>query len=429
MNMKKIIFLFLTLISLASYGQVYETNNIVRNNTLSPARVANALDVMKPYVASGTDTYAISPGMSIYAGGNTYTTGDIWIVTFTNANTGAATLNVNSDGAIDIRDNSGAALESGDLVAGGTYILRYNGTHFRIVGDKGSSGGGGGGGGAAQMLGEKVITASTYTAVAADTAYWVFFQNACTVTIPDDLPENFTATYQRLAGGGDVAFESDGTSVLEGIGIDFTLATDGAAVTIRKYDTDTYYLSGALGDLIETSDDLPEGSTNLYYTDARARAAAVANSITNGVTTSAPNQDQVYDALASLAVESLTTDGSVTTTGGTITLNFSSSVTLGSVTYTGVLSKQKIFVGAATFATAKDIALSNTTNAKVLNFHFEVTSISAVLTWPSEFLMQGNDDQWNPTTNEWIPPGTGKYEASATFDGTNWKLKISAAFI
>lgn len=306
----------------------------------------------------------------------------------------------------------------------------WNGSSYDHVFSWGSgSGGGGGSGGAAQMLGTKTVTASTYTAVAADTAYWVFFENACTVTIPDDLPDNFTATYQRSSGGGDVEFESDGTSVLEPSGSTFILSTDGAAVTVRKESSVTYYLVGQLGDPLEDTDDLPEGSTNLYYTDARARAAAVANSITNGVTTSAPNQDQVYDALASLAVESLTTDGSVTTTGGTITLNFSSSVTLGSVTYTGVLSKQKIFVGSATFATAKDIALSNTTNAKVLNFHFEVTSISAVLTWPSEFLMQGNDDQWNPTTNEWIPPGTGKYEASATFDGTNWKLKISAAFI
>jgi hypothetical protein len=132
----------LVLSSLSSFGQIFEANNIVRNNTLSPARVANALDVMTTFTATGTDSYAISPGMSIYAGGNTYTTGDIWRVTFTNANTsGTVTLNVNGDGAIAVKTNGGSNPGVGDIVAGGTYILRYNGTHFRIVGATGGGGG------------------------------------------------------------------------------------------------------------------------------------------------------------------------------------------------------------------------------------------------------------------------------------------------
>lgn len=46
------------------------------------------------------------------------------------------------------------------------------------------------------------------------------------------------------------------------------------------------------------SDDIGEGASNLYFTDARAKAAAVADSITNGVTDVAPSQNAVYDALA-----------------------------------------------------------------------------------------------------------------------------------
>jgi hypothetical protein len=46
------------------------------------------------------------------------------------------------------------------------------------------------------------------------------------------------------------------------------------------------------------TDDLPEGSTNLYFTETRAKTAAVFNGITDGVTDVAPSQDAVHDALA-----------------------------------------------------------------------------------------------------------------------------------
>lgn len=47
-----------------------------------------------------------------------------------------------------------------------------------------------------------------------------------------------------------------------------------------------------------TTDALAEGTANLYFTDARAKAAAVANALVNGVTDVAPSQDAVYDAIA-----------------------------------------------------------------------------------------------------------------------------------
>ncbi len=47
-----------------------------------------------------------------------------------------------------------------------------------------------------------------------------------------------------------------------------------------------------------TTDDLPEGVVNLYFTDARAQAAVVTASITNGDTTHSPSGDAVFDALA-----------------------------------------------------------------------------------------------------------------------------------
>lgn len=48
----------------------------------------------------------------------------------------------------------------------------------------------------------------------------------------------------------------------------------------------------------KTTDNLTEGSTNKYFTAAAAKAAAVADSITDGVTDVAPSQNAVFDALA-----------------------------------------------------------------------------------------------------------------------------------
>lgn len=50
-----------------------------------------------------------------------------------------------------------------------------------------------------------------------------------------------------------------------------------------------------------STDAVPEGAANLYFTDARARAAAVQDTIVDGVTDRAPSQNAVADALAGKA--------------------------------------------------------------------------------------------------------------------------------
>ena len=94
-------------------------------------------------VASGTDTYTCNFGKSLLVSNNIpdYFTGlRIW-VKFTNANTGACTLNMNGYGAKGIKKNVTTALASGDILAGGIYVLVYDGTNFQIEG-VGSGGGG-----------------------------------------------------------------------------------------------------------------------------------------------------------------------------------------------------------------------------------------------------------------------------------------------
>jgi hypothetical protein len=101
-----------------------------------------------------------------------------------------------------------------------------------------------------------------------------------------------------------------------------------------------------------------------------------------------------------------------TTTGGTITLDLNNQF-------------QRMFVGSSTFATPKTMAVSNTTNVRVFDFHFEVTNIAATMTLPSGWLMSDA----NFGAHVWTPPATGKFEMTATYDGTNWKVKIAGPFI
>jgi len=104
---------------------------------------------------------------------------------------------------------------------------------------------------------------------------------------------------------------------------------------------------------------------------------------------------------------------SASTAGGTITLDMNSQI-------------QRSFVGSATFATAKAIALSNTTNSLFFNFFFEVTNIAAELTPPSDWLMAVEDFDGT----DWTPPATGKYEIGGSLDDTNnlWYVKIAGPF-
>lgn len=79
-------------------------------------------------VASGTDTYVAT----IAGWGTRLKIGKLVVLTVTNANTGAATLNVNGTGAVAIR-KKGAALSANDIDANGTYVFIYDGTYWQAV--------------------------------------------------------------------------------------------------------------------------------------------------------------------------------------------------------------------------------------------------------------------------------------------------------
>lgn len=78
--------------------------------------------------ASGTDTYTAALPTPL----GSYATGDTVVILFTNANTGASTLNLDGLGAKDIRKNVSSALVAGDILAGQTLQLTYDGTNFQL---------------------------------------------------------------------------------------------------------------------------------------------------------------------------------------------------------------------------------------------------------------------------------------------------------
>ncbi len=78
--------------------------------------------------AANTYTASLSPAITTYGSG-----GLLVKIKFTNANTGAATINLNGLGAVSMVHTDGSALISGDIPAGGTALLQYNGTSFILI--------------------------------------------------------------------------------------------------------------------------------------------------------------------------------------------------------------------------------------------------------------------------------------------------------
>lgn len=67
----------------------------------------------------------------------TYVAGIAFQFRAANTNTGASTLNVNTQGAISIVRTDGTALAAGDIIANGIVSVMYDGTNFQLLNDAG----------------------------------------------------------------------------------------------------------------------------------------------------------------------------------------------------------------------------------------------------------------------------------------------------
>jgi hypothetical protein len=88
-------------------------------------------------------------------------------------------------------------------------------------------------------------------------------------------------------------------------------------------------------------------------------------------------------------------------------------------------ARQRSFYGSATFSSAKTMAMSNETDSLLFNFHFEVTNVAAVLTFPTDWKKDATDFDGS----DWTPPATGIYELGGSWQGTYWSIKIYGPLI
>jgi hypothetical protein len=175
----------------------------------------------------------------------------------------------------------------------------------------------------------------------------------------------------------------------------------------------TITTTGTIGINDAAADGSTKGAASFTAADFNATSGNISIDYTNGQAASASNKGFLTSTDWSTFNRNVLDQTTSSTASGTITLDLNNQI-------------QRIFVGSATFATSKTMALSNSTNALVFNFHFEVTNVAATLVFPSTWLM--SDTNFNTGSDTWTPPSTGKYEMGGTYDGTNWKIKISGPF-
>jgi len=107
--------------------------------TLSKTTRTQLLAAIKYFIQNNIASYATSTSAA-----NTYTatftpalaayvTGSIFAIKFTNHNTGAATLNVNSLGAKNIKNLDGSALSASDIADGMIALFSYDGTNLQLL--------------------------------------------------------------------------------------------------------------------------------------------------------------------------------------------------------------------------------------------------------------------------------------------------------
>jgi hypothetical protein len=165
------------------------------------------------WTASGTDTYTVT-----MSGMNSYVLGFEPKIRFTNANTGAATLQVGILAAIPLKKNGGVDLVAGDIPAGATFRLSFDGTNFQVLG----IGGAGGGvslsanntwtGNNAFTNNRVTVATTTYTILSSDWGKSIDFTSATdvTVTLPNGLATGFNCSLYKQ-GTGDVIVTATGT--------------------------------------------------------------------------------------------------------------------------------------------------------------------------------------------------------------------------
>lgn len=259
-------------------------------------------------------------------------------------------------------------------------------------------------------------------AVRTPTQYKALYGSSGTV-FPDNTTGDISETDMRSFGedtADSLAFKPETYDVypLSTTGTNTYIAT--AAYSITAYSFKRFYVKFTNASTGASTLNVSTLGTKKIYKDPTTQVGSgdlIANQI----------YDLVYDATLDgaaggfLIVNGISTSGgandidivTVSTAGGTITFGFGG-------------EEETIFIGSASFGSAKDIVFDDDSNAKKLSFSLNITNVLAVLTFPSSVIM--SDVRWEATgAKEWQPDATGVYKGTAFFDGTNWIMDISAA--
>lgn len=195
------------------------------------------------------DAYAIAPSPAISA----YVAYQVFRFVAANDNTGASTLNVNGLGVKSIKKPDGSALEAGNIQAGGTYQVTYDGTNFVLqTGAIDSKDMLHLGGGAAETVSDYIDRHEGFSGWAALLAHIDAngIQNGKTYRLRYHTNVGEGGGFFRgVTGAAAATYSTDGGTIL------IPTAGDGSAALIREY-TGALYPSmfGAVGDGLMLTD-------------------------------------------------------------------------------------------------------------------------------------------------------------------------------
>lgn len=183
-------------------------------------------------IAAGTDTYTASFSPPVAS----YETGKAYLILFTNANTGASTLDIDGLGPIPLVKDGGTALASGDINTGQIYECVYDGADFQV-----NIGGGAGGTvtsvglsmpSAFNVTNSPVTTSGTLTVTGAGLTSQYVRGDGSLANFPNSTGGGASVSYYLNGGtsqgtfGGVTYYEMSKTAVV-GSGVNFTIASNG----------------------------------------------------------------------------------------------------------------------------------------------------------------------------------------------------------
>jgi hypothetical protein len=275
--------------------------------------------------ASGTDTYTAT-----ITGVTAYNDADAFLIRFTNGNTSSATLNINSLGAIPLYRNNDGVLIGGDIINGGEMLCVYNSTtnRFQVIGT------------APNSLFSYVTNADSVTLTKGMPVYaFSGTGDRMTVKRANNTTDATSAQTVGLVLSTSIGANQKGLIMMQGLLDGLSIlptstfadgdpvylgATAGTITNVKPYAPNhlvylgvvTTASNGSAGRMyvriqngyelseihdIDLISNAPTNNQALIYessTDLWKNKTIIEDSITNGITTIAPSQNAVFDALA-----------------------------------------------------------------------------------------------------------------------------------